>query len=208
MNVKKAYTEWAGIYDRNENLTRDLDREILPKLLKDIRNKQIVEAGCGTGKNTIWLAEQAQRVIAFDFSGEMLQIAKEKVTSEHVEFFQHDILKPWPIEDLSCDIVSINLVLEHLPSIDFPVGEAFRVLKAGGILCVCELHPEKHLTGSQAQYTDPKNNALIQVESYLHQHEEYEDAGRICGFTEVRFQDWYDRVNQNIPRLLSVIYQK
>jgi malonyl-CoA O-methyltransferase len=208
MNVKNAYAEWARIYDSNENLTRDLDRQILPHLLKEIKGKHIVEAGCGTGKNTVWFAQEARRVIAFDLSDHMLRIATEKVQAGHVKIIKHDILKTWPVDDLSADIVSINLVLEHFPTIDFPIQEAYRILKERGILCVCELHPQKHLSGSQAKYVDPETNSVINVESYMHMHEEFENAGRHCGFTQVRFQDWYDEVNQDIPRLLSVLYQK
>ncbi|MDV7140436.1 class I SAM-dependent methyltransferase [Maribacter sp. TH_r10] len=39
-----------------------------------------MELGCGTGKNTVWLLKKAQRIIGLDFSQEMLNIAKEKIT--------------------------------------------------------------------------------------------------------------------------------
>ena len=133
MSVIKAYKEWARIYDNNENLTRDLDQAILPKILTDIANKYIVEAGCGTGKNTAWFASHARKVTAFDLSDHMLDVARHKITAKNVEFITHDITKKWPVCDSSVDIVSINLVLEHLPSIDFSVAEAYRVLKTGGI---------------------------------------------------------------------------
>ncbi len=28
MNIQDAYDEWSGIYDSNENLTRDLDQKM------------------------------------------------------------------------------------------------------------------------------------------------------------------------------------
>ena len=181
MKVIEAYKQWARIYDSNENLTRDLDRSVLQLILNDIKDKYIIEAGCGTGKNTAWFATQAQKVIAFDLSDQMLNQARQKISAENVEFVRHDILKKWPVNNFCADIVSINLVLEHLPSIDFPLQEAYRVLKMGGILCICELHPQKRLAGTQAKYYNKTTNTEIKVDSYIHTREEFSDSSKNAG---------------------------
>ena len=208
MKVTEAYKEWSRIYDSNDNLTRDLDQSVLPQILTDIKNKYIVEAGCGTGKNTVWFAEQAHKVVAFDLSDEMLELARQKVSLKNVEFIRHDILKRWPVHNSVADIVSINLVLEHIPVIDFPLREAYRVLNKGGILSVCELHPQKHIAGSQAKYFDKTTNTEMKVESYLHTREEFTDSGKRAGFTETKIQEWYDAINKEIPRLISLLLLK
>ncbi len=50
MNIQDAYDEWSGIYDSNENLTRDLDQKMTRESLAGQHFESILELGCGTGK--------------------------------------------------------------------------------------------------------------------------------------------------------------
>ncbi len=49
----------------------------------------------------------------------MLQIAKRKVKSNSVKFVEADITKPWKFIKTPVDLISINLVLEHIENLDF-----------------------------------------------------------------------------------------
>src|SRR4249920_1432149 len=79
MNTGKSYDRWASQYDTNENKTRDLEAIALRESLANVEFNNCLEMGCGTGKNTIWLLQKAKRVMAVDFSKEMLAHAKEKI---------------------------------------------------------------------------------------------------------------------------------
>ena len=81
MSIEKSYNSWAKQYDTNNNKTRDLDKKATIKTLSNYNFNYVLELGCGTGKNTIWLLEKAKNIIAFDFSKEMLKKAKEKITN-------------------------------------------------------------------------------------------------------------------------------
>ena len=72
MSIEKAYNIWASQYDSNLNLTRDLDKKCTIETLKNLDFKNVLELGCGTGKNTEWLLNKAERIIGLDFSQEML----------------------------------------------------------------------------------------------------------------------------------------
>jgi trans-aconitate methyltransferase len=89
-------------------LTRDLDAEVL--VMKGRIGGRVLELGCGTGKNTLWLAQRAQRLVACDFSPAMLARAKERVPG--VEFHLCDIRGEWPVDEV--DVVVVDLVLEHV----------------------------------------------------------------------------------------------
>ena len=84
MKVQKGYNAWAQIYDSNANKTRDLEGVVLRKVLKEYSFDHVLELGCGTGKNTFWLAERSQCLLGLDFSKEMLERAKEKNKYQHV----------------------------------------------------------------------------------------------------------------------------
>jgi len=89
-------------------------------------------------------------VIAFDFSDRLLAQPRRRVSSDRVHFFEHDVSKPWPIPDQSADLVLDSLVLEHVADLGMVFQQARRVLKPGGPLFVCELHPFRQISGAQA----------------------------------------------------------
>ena len=94
-------------YDKDKNLTRDLDAEIVRKEFAQERLTSILEVGCGTGKNTIFFSEIADKVYAIDFSEGMINKAKEKIKSQNVNFKQADITRNLPIENNNIGLVAL-----------------------------------------------------------------------------------------------------
>ena len=82
MNIEKAYNIWADKYDTNLNKTRDLDTTSTIETLNKFEFSKVIELGCGTGKNTAYLLQKADKVIGLDFSQEMLDIANDDYFGE------------------------------------------------------------------------------------------------------------------------------
>src|SRR5688572_20232515 len=114
MNVRDAYNQWALTYDSDRNLTRDLDQIVTRETIGHGRYTSILELGCGTGKNTVLLAQLGERVQSLDFSEAMLSQARAKQPGANVTFSVADLMQPWPCADRSVDLVVCNLVLEHI----------------------------------------------------------------------------------------------
>src|SRR5262245_26600403 len=112
MTVQDSYNEWAETYDSDNNATRDLDQAILKRLLGKSRFNSILEVG--TGKNTETLSDLGARVHALDFSEGMLAKARSKCPQTNIVFSLADITKHWPCDSASVDLVTCNLVLEHV----------------------------------------------------------------------------------------------
>jgi ubiquinone/menaquinone biosynthesis C-methylase UbiE len=205
MSVENAYNQWAESYDHVVNPTRDLDHKALVAMLGDRKFSNILEAGCGTGKNTGWLASRAERLTAVDLSENMLAIAKQKVASENVSFLRHDLHQPWPFPDQHFDLVSFNLVLEHFEDLSFPLAESARVLAPSGWLFICELHPFKQYSGSKARFE--KDNETVIVDCYTHHLTDYLHKSRQA-FTLVDIAEWFDEGQKEIPRLLSFLFRR
>lgn len=205
-SIKESYKYWSEIYDTNENKTRDLDLNISKEILSKIAFKSVLEIGCGTGKNTIWLSKKAQNIIAIDFSPEMLQIAKRKVKSNSVKFVKADITKPWKFIKTPVDLISINLVLEHIENLDFIFKNSFENLKKGAYLFISELHPFKQYTGSQAKFKTNK------VKSFVHHISDFTSLAKKYNLKCEEIIESFDKsknINEEkIPRLLSLLFKK
>ena len=133
MDVKQAYDHWSEQYDTNINLTRDLEALAFRKVLAEINFDTCLEIGCGTGKNTAWLAGRAKQITAVDLSNEMLAIAKEKIKADHVQFLQADILQDWNFISSAYDLVSFSLVLEHIENLELIFN---KISKAKLVFCI------------------------------------------------------------------------
>lgn len=209
-DVAHAYDRWAAIYDNDVNATRDLDAIVLRRAPLRLHGRTVLELGCGTGKNTVFLAASSANVLGLDFSAGMLARAREQVTAYNVEFVQHDLRKVWPVRKESADVVVGNLVLEHIEDVARIFQEAARVLSPGGQLYLCELHPYRQLLGSQAHFTDPANGETVPVTAYRHSTSEFVNSALSAGFTLVELREWTEPDVEigAVPRLLSLLFER
>lgn len=209
-DVAQAYDRWSRRYDDDHNATRDLDARVVRQSALQVAGARVLELGCGTGKNSQWLAAHARELVALDFSPGMLDVARRRVRAAHVRFVEHDITRPWPVSDASIDLVVGNLVLEHVRDLGPIYAEAARVLRAGGQLFLCELHPYRQLRGSQAHYEDDETNRIVPVTAYRHSVSEYVNGGVVAGLV---LRTLGEHVEESAPpdappRLLSVLFER
>ena len=118
MSIEQSYNQWVSQYDTNVNRTRDLDQKATIETLGKFAFNQVLELGCGTGKNTQWLFTRAQNITALDFSQGMLDEARRKIRSEKVTFIKCDLQDSWPVADAFANLVTCNLVLEHIENLE------------------------------------------------------------------------------------------
>ncbi|MBC8136360.1 MAG: class I SAM-dependent methyltransferase [Fibrella sp.] len=207
MSIQQAYTDWSATYDDDRNLTRDLDRIVTRKTLADHRYRSILELGCGTGKNTAFLAQVGQVVHALDFSEGMIARAKEKVASGNVTFAVADLTQRWHREDDTADLVVCNLVLEHVPNLPFIFAEVARVLTPGGQFFLCELHPFRQYGGTKANFQ--RGGEVTEIPAFIHHLSDFTDAAAEHGLMLKILKEWWHEEDQNKPpRLVSFQFEK
>ena len=161
--------------------------------------------GCGSGKNTEWLITKADKLVGLDFSKNMLDLARNKITSKKVTFINADLNEKWPVNNNSFDLATINLTLEHIEILDHIFNSLFMKLAQGGKCFVCELHPKKQLAGSKAQFEE--NGTEIVLDVFQHSEQEYIQSAEKAGFNLLSKEDWYDN-EKDIPRLISFLFEK
>ena len=206
-NVQTAYNQWADTYDSMDNKTRDLDKVATQAMLATTSYSLVLEFGCGTGKNTEWLTQRAKQLTAADFSEKMISRAKQKVQASNVRFVQADISGQWPFEHGVYDLVTCNLILEHVPDITPVFSEASRVLQKDGHFFISELHPFKQYMGSKAKFE--MDNKILSPDCFTHHVSEYFETAAKNGFQCLQLREWFDDENRNsVPRLISFLFRK
>lgn len=207
MNVQDAYGSWSSTYDTDPNRTRDLDALVTRKLLGGERHRSILEIGCGTGKNTEFLAQICDELRALDLSAEMIELAREKVHAPHVTFALADLTVPWPCEDGVADLISCNLVLEHIQDLPPVFAEAARKLVRGGRLFISELHPFRQYQGTRATFT--RGGDTIEIMAHIHHISDFLEAAARQGFALLSLNEWWHEEDTGKPpRLITFMFQK
>lgn len=207
MDIQNAYNEWSYSYDQDENRTRDLDRDIVRERLGGQHFGSILEIGCGTGKNTSFLARIGQSVQAADFSEGMIARAREKVQAGNVHFSMMDITLPWRHASESFDLIVCNLVLEHIQDLSHVFSEAARTLRPGGHFFIDELHPFRQYEGTKARFY--RSEEKIEVDAFTHHISDFLKAAEESHLSLVRLEEFWHQTDENKPpRILSLYFER
>jgi ubiquinone/menaquinone biosynthesis C-methylase UbiE len=104
--------------------------------------RRVLEAGCGTGAQTVYLAASSPEaeIVAIDVSEESIRQARGRVGAArlaNVAFHMADLYE-LPFGDASFDDVFLCFVLEHLPEPERALAALRRVLKPGGTITAIE----------------------------------------------------------------------
>lgn len=202
VSALEGYDRWAGRYDHEGNPLVALNDEIITSLAGDVTGLDVVELGCGTGRQTAWLTAAGARVTALDFSEGMLGQARLKVADVDVRFVQHDLKRRLPFSDATFDGVVSCLVLEHLSDLDAFFREARRVCRPGGWIAITDMHPALRLRGNQAHFHDEATGREVRVESIPHKVSDFVNAVLRCGLHLERFEEpsYSEELATRIPR--------
>jgi len=116
-------------YEQGQAALEDLrDKAGLTK--KDAAGKIVLEAGCGAGRHSVWLADWGARLVAVDMSG-AVEAAQENVQGKAVQVVQAD-LTHLPIAEESFDVVISIGVLHHTPDTRVAFQALVPLVKPGG----------------------------------------------------------------------------
>lgn len=112
-----------------------------------LKDKRILDFGCGTGSTTVALAQNCEQVCAFDIDEESIEICKQRI-SEHglesrVQFYCADDIDKVKDPIGTFDLILVNAVIEHIPLSKIGLRKRimrslFDLLKKSGYLYISE----------------------------------------------------------------------
>lgn len=179
--TRDGYDMWSAHYDADGNPLIALESTVFADLIGDVRDKDLLDIGCGTGRHSIPLAAAEARVTALDFSQGMLDKARAKPGADAVRFIHHDLDSPLPLDDASFNIVLCALVLDHIANLDLLFSEFARLCRADGSIVITVMHPAMLLRGVQARFNDPERGGKVVLESVPNQVADYVTAALRAG---------------------------
>ncbi len=207
MDIANAYNSWSAQYDTNENKTRDLEALSLQKILQGKSFKHCLEIGCGTGKNTEFLLKICDQITAIDLSKGMLEIAKNKIQSDKVNFIEVDITKDWTFAKDTYDLVTFSLMLEHIEDLDAVFQKLAKLSNTGTRVYIGELHPFKQYAGSKARFET--ESGIEVVTCFNHHVTDFIQAANASGFQLIHLDEQFDDADRSqLPRILNLVFEK
>ncbi|PYH99643.1 S-adenosyl-L-methionine-dependent methyltransferase [Aspergillus ellipticus CBS 707.79] len=230
METVEAYNKWAKVYDTDGSFLQALDtiemRHLLPLFLQLLTRvsgsdtTKLIDLGCGTGRNTLLLAEVAapeMKIIGLDASPGMLDVAREAIhraalnsnesLTDRVSLGIFDLLhRPLevPANSLGAAGVISTLVLEHIPLQQF-FESATMLLRPGGYLLVTNMHSDMGAI-SQAGFVDTVTGTKIRPTSFSHTLKDVVAAADQAGFQMEKLggqSAWERTVDETLAGLLG-----
>lgn len=111
-------------------------------------DKNVLEAGCGTGRESMYLATMGAKLTAIDITDESLNIAKNQAEKHNLKEkinFQKVSVLDLPFDNDHFDIVLSSGVIHHTDNPKRAFTELVRVLKPGGFLILYVYNNYAHL---------------------------------------------------------------
>ena len=148
-NDPTFFTKYAQMERSLKGLKGAGEWPTLKRMLPDLKDKNIIDLGCGYGWHCIYAKEQgANKVCGIDISDKMLMEAKKKSEGYDIEYYCG------AIEDMvfpkeSFDIVLSSLALHYIDDLDSIVKKVKSLLKKNGTFIFSCEHPIFTSYGSQ-----------------------------------------------------------
>ena len=144
LSTPDIHHKWEDVFrsDENEKFAKKLFDRVFTHI--DLPpESRFLDAGCGSGFNSIRLAKRGFKVTGIDFSPIVLKNVRENVRrlrlKNTVSIKEGDLLS-LPFDDDSFDGALLYGVLMHIPEIEKAVSEITRVVKPGGYIVVSEIN--------------------------------------------------------------------
>ena len=152
-------------------------REAEARLLGDVRDRDVLELGCGAAQGARWLVSQGARVTAFDVAMGQLGKARQldERTGVRVERLVQADAQALPFRDASFDVVmSAFGAIPFVADSTGTMAEIARVLRPGGRVVFSVTHPVRW-----AFPDDPGPAGLTVQQSYFDRtpYVEVDDSG-------------------------------
>jgi len=194
-----GYDRWAGSYDAMANPMVAATELVLDRAPLDCAGLDVVELGCGTGRNVARvLAGGARSYLGVDGSPGMHPRAHAEIADPRVRFVDGDLHGTLDL-GARFDLALIVLVLEHVRALDPLFANLRRALRDGGRLRIVEIHPDLVANGTVAHFDDA--GAEVRFTSTAHAPDALAAALARAGLAVEQLRAWTADELAEVPKV-------
>lgn len=126
--------------DTNSKHNKTL-KDNLKIIVGDVKNKTILDLGCGIGEFTKYFADNgAKRVTGIDVSKRVLDYAVEYNNAENIEYLNKDIVDLSSVDE-KFDIVFSDIVFNYIEDFNKLMHDISNLLNDNGVVIFSQIHP-------------------------------------------------------------------
>lgn len=138
---EKFFEEYAKMSRSRDGLSAAGEWHQLMPLFPSLKEKNVLDLGCGYGWHCKFAAEQgAVRVLGIDLSWKMIEEAKKRNAEKQIKYRVCGI-EEYEYPENMWDCVVSNLALHYIENIEEIFQKVYRTLKTGGIFLFNIEHP-------------------------------------------------------------------
>jgi cytosine/adenosine deaminase-related metal-dependent hydrolase/ubiquinone/menaquinone biosynthesis C-methylase UbiE len=177
---REKFALWSTAYDESPNPMLSLEERFLAPILPELRDKDIVDVGCGTGRWLGRIEKSAPRSITgIDISPEMLDRARRKLAREAVLVVGN--ATSLPIASTSADVVMASFVAGYVAELPRFAAELHRVARRDSRIYISDLHPDTAVVCNWER-TFCSGRKRVGLTTHQHSLPEVIDCFRAAGF--------------------------
>jgi malonyl-CoA O-methyltransferase len=184
----EGYKLWAATYDDDPNPLLALEKRALGPMLPDLRCKDGLDIGCGTGRWLRALVEGGARsAVGIDASLEMLMRAAAKPLLGNRLVLAHALALP--LHARSADVIVCSFAVGHILDTRAFAGELARVARRSAEIFVSDMHPAAQAQGWRCAFRCA--DRTLEIETVSHALPDLRRSFESEGFSFVNSGDFH-----------------
>ncbi len=135
--MKTDYNIFLEDYDTQTKNVEQETRNAFYQHLPELRDKNVLDVGCGSGHDAKHFSNLGARVSGIDISARSIEMARASVNGTFLVADMHTL----PFADSTFDVVTSWYALQAATDTQRVLDEMFRVAKPGGTIVYLAKHP-------------------------------------------------------------------
>lgn len=147
-NIKENWNSMATAYEifnnSPESYSYNIEWKCIKNMLPDIKEKDVLDLGCGTGIFTFLLEQyNPQKIVGIDLSDEMLHIAMKKsdVCQSKAEFILGDVTTAFDYVQTEFDFIFSSTTTHYIENLEEFFRNISKCLKSDGTCIISVINP-------------------------------------------------------------------
>lgn len=200
-HTKNMYDRFGKEYQRTreEKHKSRLYNEFLEvpcmiKAVKNIKNKRLLDVGCGAGVHIKHYLKAGAKCNGIDLSKTMIELAKQNCPAVD---FKIGSMNQLPYKNSSFDIVTASLCMDYIKTLQPVFKEVSRILKRGGLFYYSTTSP---IASARERYED-KNFKIFGMGKFIDKR-----SGKMMALG----RSWDEKISvwEMVPGMIMKTYEK